>query len=339
MSKTHARKEGAAEIGSSLGTELEEEQVEPPAQALDPNRFNFTSRLLTKQDAEFVRQSNREVVLKVLIGVQTTIFPLRSLAAHPDLGADHQDIELLPCVERALFFRRAVRSGDKIPTELSTGRPSWTPQKHIVNRATSTVLAQLSAKLPEIATHNHEKEDAASTIAPFLVKSGGSIEEMSERIEILTDSLACLIAIRNAVATIQHIVGRIAKEIKTSAYQQSVERLKQIGVLLRRLSNWATKELMRLDGECAQILPALLEPGHMEQRVWPRINRLRAWMIDIEPIVESWGQIADNSLSTSGPERDIFDRMVTIRYGDGFDPNIYWLETPKISERALFPEV
>jgi len=135
---------------------------EPPRRT-----FAFASPYLNQPDAAFTRTADREAVFRFDFGGNQASIPLSTVAAAAELPADHGDIALLRFVKPALLYREEIAAGDEIPSELTTGRPSWSTQPatmaRVVSRVVETLSSSSSGAAPETVS------DAAEAVAARLI--------------------------------------------------------------------------------------------------------------------------------------------------------------------------
>jgi len=88
----------------------------------------FESSFFTKLTAAYFRiaESSGDPVLMVEYGEQYVALPLPGIRRELGLASDHADSKMLDHVIKALQFVNVVAMGDPLPSEIITGKASWT---------------------------------------------------------------------------------------------------------------------------------------------------------------------------------------------------------------------
>lgn len=292
-----------------------------------PRHFDFRHPEIRRTGAIFVRDASRAAMLKMDFGDLKGSLPLDRLAGSLELVPDDPDRRLLQMVPAALSFRREIRAGDPVPSEILDGRPSWAPRHHVVQRAVGVVWRALRGALEVLDRPAGHQPDADSTDTRRLARGllglvpDLDIAEAEARLETLIMDLARVDWLNRAVSALQRMVGEIAQFSSQHAADASGDLARRCAIKLRDVAIWGTAQAMTADSALADVNRLLADPA-MERGAWPVIAMLRALALDVEPAVLLW---QDSKARQDGPRlRDLEDllRLVSQRYGQ-FDPSIF----------------
>lgn len=284
-------------------------------------RFDFTSAYLKQSDAVFTRRQDREPVLQVDFGGNTATIPLATVHSAADLSHDHPDLRLLRIVEPALMYRETVTAGDPIPTELVDGRPSWPVSDGTLERVETRILTTLSAR--STGDRATGETDTSETIARELI--GVDVQGKSrvlDRIRDHLDAAARAVKLRDDVTRVQRLVGEMATLATQREALAEQDRLRDAAVKLREVMVWATKRTMGLDMVANDIKGSVADQERLSAKVWPAINELRAWTLDLAPIQRAWREMGLSAKDLRIGDIEDLHRLISIRFGE-FDPSIY----------------
>ena len=283
--------------------------------------FGFTSTYLRQRDAVFERTADRQAVLRVDFGGNRATVPLTTVPGAADLSAGHPDIALLRLVEPALLYRETVSAGDPVPTEILSGRPSWQVQPRTAKRVERRILEALCA---QSAGEGAKAEgDPAETIARQLI--GVDTRRDARVVQVLRDHLDAAVyamQLSDDVTACQRMVGEMATlAVRREAFAEQ-DRVRDAARKLRHVIVWATKRTMALDMLANDIKGALSDRDQLTERTWPAINELRAWALDLAPILRAWNEMGKAAADLRIGDIENLHRLITIRFSD-FDPAIY----------------
>lgn len=293
-----------------------------------PTYFNFRHPEIRRAGAVFVRDAGRATVLKMAFGDLRGSLPLDRLAASFALPPHDPDRALLQMLPAALRFRREVRAGDPVPSEILDGRPSWTPRPHVIQRAVGMVWRALRAPLemldqtPEPLSETDGGDRRRLARALLGLVPGVDMVEAEARLEAVTLDLARVDWLNRAVSALQRMVGEMAQFSSRHATDTSGDLARRCAIQLREVAIWGTAQAMTADSALADVNRLLSDPTQLERGAWPLIALLRTLALDIEPAVLLW---QDCKARQDGPRlRDFEDllRLVSQRYGQ-FDPSIF----------------
>lgn len=288
-----------------------------------PTHFLFRNPELRGAAAEFLREEDREPVIRKDLGTLKGKLSVADLADSLDLAAEHPDRKLLQIVPDALRHVRRVRNGDPIPSELISGQPSWSPSQPAINRATLAVWRVLQ-RVPMAQTMMEPDPGDVTDLGrvlPTLLKDL-SVQEAEERAQGVILDLARTDRLRRAITGLQRTVGELAQYSAQHGQKSSGPAARNAALFLRAPVIWGTEQAVALDAVMADILNLLVHPEIREQKAWPLMRRLRILMLDCEPVFLRWQ--AAMALPNGMPPREVEEihRLVAQRY-KVFDPSVF----------------
>jgi len=299
--------------------------------------FDFESTALRREDAHFARDIQRVPHYYFGLGGLEVSIPLLQFEATAfesrGEAVTRQDRRLLEMIGPALRYRRAIRIGDTLPSELADGRPSWAPKSHLLMRAIQQIGVALGDRGPageQRSTspipppHELSAEDALEKLA-IAAGSWGRPGRKPAGVEDVTDlaqSLARVDWLNRRIQRVQQCVGELAR-VATGGSKGRREAFARSAALgLRTPVIWATARALAADMTVADVLRALGDIAAFNRRIWPQIAVLRAFALDVEPIIGQW---QETRLRPGGPlesDLDALNRMVQIRYIP-FDADVF----------------
>jgi hypothetical protein len=305
-----------------------------PVDAL-PATFGFRHPDLRRPGVAFVRDDGRDPILKLQLGDLQGSLPLDRLAASLQLAADDPDRRLLALVPAALCYMRQVRPDDPLPSELTDGRPSWTPRPHVVQRAVAVVWRALQGPIallePGSGLPAPERQHGAGPAAAAAdlrlaarallgLLPGTTMDEAETRLQAVILDVARVDWLRRATATLQRTVGELAQLAAKRASDPVGDMARRSALLLRDAAVWSTEKAMAGDVAVGDVNRLLAEPDLLRSRAWPLIGALRAMILDVEPVMLQWQQA---NAQPGGPRPHDLEqilRLTTQRYGQ-FEPS------------------
>ena len=295
--------------------------------------FAFISPFLSKPEATFTRAPDREVVPQIDLGGQIATTSFASVATSANLGDDHPDRALLNQIEPALLYVDRVAAGDPIPRELIDGRRSWEPDPDITARAVAAILAMIRATVGE--GRSLDTGAAAEAVARRLV--GVDTTKNAHIVDLIRESLdaaAYAMHLRACVTDCQRMVGEIATLATNKTAIPRKGDLREAAIKLRNVMVWASKRAMALDMAVNDIKSTVANANRLADQIWPAVNELRAWSVDIAPVFGDWAKIALHPKTARATDIEAFHRLVTIRYAE-FDSTLY---RPRPTGRMAAPQ-
>jgi len=297
--------------------------------------FAFNHPDLRRPGVEFVRDEDRAVILRKDFGELHGTFRLDGLPISLDLPPDHPDLPLLKLLPGALLYTRRVAHGDPVPSELLNGAPSWTPRAEILEKSTSLVFRTLQGRfaalqpgeaLPDFRNDGGDITAMADFLAGRLANA--TRDDIAQRLQQIALDLGRVEWLRRATSSLQRTVGEIAQYSAQKTGQQAGDLARKCALTLRRPTIWATELAMIADASVADINRLLADPSLAEKRVWPAIRDLRAFILDVEPILQHWAGQRKRTESMRGDDWKALLRRVTHKYAT-FDPALYRHSEPQ----------
>jgi hypothetical protein len=239
-------------------------------------------------------------VMVVTLGERQAALPLRSLQREFGIADEAPDGRMLAQIAAALEYVAALRLGDPLPLEVSTGEASWAPEATHLASASIRLRLQLVAWLnagsatddppldaealqraAEDPVVRRQVQDALDQAATALGLSNQ--EAVVALLEDLAQELAFVEALRDRllrrVQAMALKIERMARAWRGDASQ--TETLTQV----RRLTGVALKQILRrfeeLDAQTGEVMATLRNAG--SQRAFIRAHRdwlyrsQRAW--------------------------------------------------------------
>lgn len=293
-----------------------------------PTYFDFRHPEIRRAGAVFVRDASRAAMLKMDFGDLKGSLPLDRLATSFALAPHDPDRALLQMLPAALRFRREIRAGDPVPSEILDGSPSWTPRPHVIQRAVGVVWRALRGPLemldqtPAQPSHTDGADQRRLARALLGLVPGIDLVEAEARLEAVTLDVARADWLNRAVSALQRMVGEMAQFSSLHTSEASGDLARRSAIQLREVAIWGTAQAMTADSAVADVNRLLADPVQLKRRAWPVLGLLRTFALDVEPAVLLW---QDCKARSDGPRlRDLEDllRLVSQRYGQ-FDPSIF----------------
>lgn len=295
-----------------------------------PQIFDFSHPELRRPGVEFVRDTDRTPLLRKDFGELRGTHALEDLPGALGLPEDHPDDALLALVPAALLYQRRVAHGDPVPGEIREGRPSWAPKPHLLNRATALVIKAVEGRM---ALRNGGKPLPQSArnllaIADLLAQEleTTSREEILARLDGIVADLGRVDWLRGAASELQRCVGELAQYSAARAGSPAGDLARQCALLLRTPMIWATEKAMAADAAVGDVNRLLANPTVLRAKAWPLMNELRAFILDVEPVVRHWAAMRPQSDALRPEDWKDMLRLAGRRFAR-FDPSLYRIET------------
>lgn len=292
-------------------------------------RFDFTHPALARADMKFVRDDDRRPTLTFDLGGVQAAVPLRQVAANYGIPDHHPDIGLLKKVEAALRFSRAIAHGDPIPSETVDATPSWTPRPHYLCRAAlklgRALGASPSAGCDDPAAMLRDLERAVRANAAGPAPDAAAMAELAR--DVARVDWLC-----RAVVSTQRVLGGLAKAGAERGMRSVSDTTRAGAVALRAPALWASDLAIRADALAVDLRAACRAVPAFRRRLNPIVATLRAFALDIEPLVAMWNAETARSGGASALGLEKIATMAIRRYAK-FDPvEFEW--TPPVTHPA-----
>ncbi len=294
-------------------------------------RLDFKHPEFGRGDAHFASGMSREIVLRQTLGDLSTGIELDQIPAALGLASGSMDWHMLRFVPAAMRFRRALRKGDELPDELFDGRPSWSPKPHRLVRAVRRLGAAIGAPMgPE--------GDASGLASAFeelahVIRSRGFLGDArldADDIAQIASDAARVDWLCRAVIAVQQCLGTLARMAAARQNPQQADTARATARGLRDAIVWASSRAMAADQIAADPVSAFHDIARFRARLWPLIASLRAFALDIEPLMVQWEAARTRRGGPSVQDFDSLLRLVSVRWVD-FDPTMFDLEKIRMS--------
>jgi hypothetical protein len=238
---------------------------------------------------------------------ETVTLSLLGIKHELELEAGSHDDRMLDTIVEALKYVRGIRCGDKVPSELTTGRASWEISDTNRMIARSRLMMQLvtwisgdeevltdAQQLAQVANDPVMKEkinEAFSEAAEKLGIGRDRRDEVVGLVDNLAEELSYIEALRERFAKVAEINKKVAHLAKIYASELSVmetlfpvERL--MGIAVKGFEE-TFQEIDAQTGEILAVLQNIKSQTHFIRQCRDDLNR-RLWAWD--KIVEAWSE-------------------------------------------------
>jgi hypothetical protein len=312
----------------------------PPAHQPGAERYIlFTHKDLSQEHVAFTRAPDRTAVIAFDFGTTRGVMTIPELFEYLKLDLNHPDHDTLGLVNHVLNFRREVKNGDVCPTELITGKPSWTPPARSVAEAGRQFLRGLAGQAGMIletdVIHSEEAEKAASFFAGNLLDSlpDDQFEKLRRLSRVddiafpahITDAvidMARVDAMLNVISGFQRLVGEIASFAVSNSGSRQGQVARDVVYSLRKPNLWASERGMRLQTNSQRQTEFITSDDFLYARIWPALRCLYSLKLDIEPVSALWTRASGRINGTTLGDLDELAALTKARFGN-FDPGRY----------------
>ena len=243
-------------------------------------------------------------VMVVTLGEREAIVPLRALQREFEIGDDSPDGRMLGLIAESLDYVCDLSLGDRLPSEVLSGRASWEPTAEHRTRAFSIVKLQLLSWIDPDAADPAKGDPIARLEAEPALRQQVQFAFVRAAKELgLPDTAAVVVLVEELAAELAYIealrdrllrvvqlmTGRLERIVGTQRGDN--QRLETLNRVLR-LANSAREQFQaRFDEIAAQTGEVMNSLRNMEgQQAFIRSNRdqlyraQRAW----QPILDGW---------------------------------------------------
>lgn len=286
--------------------------------------FNFRSSLLNDPDGRFVRTADRATVFKSKLGGQVATLEPKALAKSGVLGAAQSDLDYIPDISRALKYKGSIAAGDKLPSELTTGKPSWPLSPESWSKAADAVRdwtresSDLSVP-PEQLAIAHKLASAPE---------GPPHDESLDLVDLAL-GLRDFIEIEARIASVRSWTARFHKLIGDLMTLDAEQNPKTISELaqdsarnMRAPCLWLVRRVMELSERVPVSLETLERVPELKLERYAQINELAAFFNDVAPIASLWKKAKTRRLGLREKELQKIAHITSVRFKE-FDPKLY----------------
>jgi hypothetical protein len=223
-------------------------------------------------------------------------------------------------------FRAILRPGDALPDEIVDGRPSWSAKPRRLARAVRRLAAAIGAPGAADADEAH-LADAFDDLAR-VVHGRGFVDEArlgANDIAQVAGDAARVDWLCGAVVAVQQCLGALARTAAARQASPHADAARAAARGLRDAVVWASARAMAADQIVADPARAFSDVAAFRARLWPLIASLRAFALDIEPLMTQWEAARARRGGPGAQDFDALLRVVSVRYSD-FDPLMFDLD-------------
>lgn len=282
-------------------------------------RFQFEHKAFDQPGAHFAVSTHREIVFRVALGDLDASLDLDRVAGTLGLKHDSPDRRLLKLVPFAMRHRRRLRNGDAVPSEVIDGSPSWMPKPHLVLRAIGRIGQAIGAadifadRAPPAESMVREALDGLARIVRDKINPR-ALELGADDIAQIAFDTARVDWICRTLIDLQQAVGGIARLAETRRNPSRAERARAVAHGLRDAVVWGSERAMHVDTIVSDPLRAFGNVPEFKARLWPAMASLRAFILDIEPLLAAWESARDRRGGPSETDIETLQRLVSARY-------------------------
>ena len=275
-----------------------------------PDRCVLKHQVFTMLGAVSFRRARADgtPVMVVILGEREAVVPLRALQREFGIGDDTADGRMLGLIAESLDFVCGLSLGDRLPSEVLSGRASWEPSLEHRKRAFSIVRLQLLSWIdPDAADPAKgdpivrlETEPALRQQVQVAFERAAVELELADAaavlalVEELAGELAYIEALRDRLLRpVQMLAARL--ERISQAQRGDSQRQETVNRVLRLAATAREQFLVRFDEVAGQTGEVMSSLRNMEsQQAFIRSNRdqlyraQRAW----QTILDGWADAA-----------------------------------------------
>ncbi|MEG3619990.1 hypothetical protein V5T82_16100 [Magnetovibrio sp. PR-2] len=284
---------------------------EAPSSPQDDNKipevieFNHPFfRSIEKTGFKVLEDTNETVMTMILDDGEVTL-KLGGIKTELKLSDDDPDAKMLDYIAKGLEFVRELHIGDKMPTELTTGRASWeiTELHKAVahNRVTMQLVSWVSGdehlitdptELEQVVNDPTTKtkiNEAFSKAAKALKIGEDRREDVIALISNLAEELAYIEALRDAYHDVEHIITSVLRlEQKYKSEQSVMDTIQPIKRLLKIANDSFQMNFLELDAQTGEILSALSNIAQVTRFIREHRDDLHRRLWAWEEIAGDW---------------------------------------------------
>lgn len=309
---------------SSTPTDPETAQAYPETVTFEHAFFKRVDDVYFRFDAP-----TKQAIAVVTLGEEQISLPLHGIQREFSIPADSPDGRLMALLAKGLKYVTALRMGDPVPKEVTSGEASWEPkEKHrqiAYHRLAMQVLGWLSHdehvitnpdELLQVAgdpTFRKRVNDAFGEAAHALGLQ--TKEEVTELIQGLAAELAYIEAMRDEFETIKRM-HRKTETLRT-LYASEHSQLEIANSLIRLVAlavDDLTKEFETVDAQTGEIMAALRNLDTVKHYLREHRNDLRVRLLAWDDILVKW---LDHPMKASRETEDLISetyRFLAPRY-------------------------
>ena len=258
-------------------------------------------------------KGDRVAAVAVRLDSSDVVVPLRAIARLFGILPDSADGRMLHLVEQGLRFVPSISLGDPLPSEVLTGEASWDPAPHHKQIAAARLQLQLvnwidgsrqdaganeSSKItPQMLVVSVDDpsirprvQEALRQASEELGIAGGG-PAVAALIEELAAELAFIEALRERLLLRVQAMGRRLARVKPEMGPLSPARRETLFQVTRLAATGAAQiaaSFDEVDGQTAEIMPALRNLERQRTFLRPHRDRLYCEQLAWDSLLQSW---------------------------------------------------
>jgi len=293
-------------------------------------------------DGYFHKSAARDVVFAMKLGDADVALSIPGICKEYHIDEDSDDGRMLGLIIRALDFVSVLRIGDKLPTEVLTGEPSWeiTPAHRL--RAYQRLTLQLATwitgeervftnadELNQIAEDPNNKRkwnEAFDEAAKRLGFEENGREQVMALISSLAEEIAFIEALRDRFDDILPVEQRIQSLHRLYARENSVrEIIEAVQRLLKTAKERYSNSFGEIDGQTGEILSVLKKPAQQARYIRKMRDDLYCSLVAWSEITSKW-----NKAPVKRAESNVVLLRETYRFlAPRFMPMVEWVQSSR----------
>ncbi|MCR9257386.1 MAG: hypothetical protein NXI16_14965 [Alphaproteobacteria bacterium] len=289
-------------------------------------RISFETATPRQPGTWFERDVDRETLLRIAHGEQTASIPVENLVNASEVRRSAKELDMFGIVEVGLSYQPRLAQGDPVPTELTTGAPSWSAPEDLRGRVLSGLMEKLHIPKAENSTAVDHSAQIAGTIVQEIRETREiDVEETIAVIEKALHAIECVSCLGGVIEQRRNRVAEMAQLAAEKAAGIRNDILKETAVHLHKSTCWAHERQKILRAATGNLISLVKSPAPIETQIWPEISVLRAWWMDTEPLLTLWAEAMEETDTPRPKELELLHRNVCIRLKN-LDTDLYHLQ-------------
>ncbi len=259
----------------------------------------------------YFRKAERdgEAVAMVTLGRQEVALTFKGILRELNLPDDDHDARMLDLVAAGLEYVKALKPGDPVPKELSTGEASWEPEpRHVAiaqQRLTVQLVSWLSGEehlvtdpdeLAQVAEDPQTKKKvnrAFDEIAERLGLGRERREEVVEYIAQLGRELSYIEALRDIFHEVEEVERKIQGLRKIYGHERSVmETADSVARLMTAAMQQFRQSFDEVDAQTGEILAVMKNIAASVAFIRETRDELHRKLMAWEDVLVAWREVA-----------------------------------------------
>lgn len=297
--------------------------------------FNFQHRVFSGKGSKFILNGSAKIpIFQVALGDLHGVIEIAALQNEFNIGPDTHDGKLLGLAVAGLRYVPDIKPGDSIPSEVLTGKASWSVKdKHrkiAEQRLQIQLLSWVSGKETVITDpveignflaqiENRDKLRSAFREAAVVLGFGASnVEEVVKLLELLAREVCYIEGLRDRFAMVQMIVKRLAELAKSYGNDPNAKlELRRIQALVGTGIKEYSNLFLEVDGQTAEIIAALKTLERQISYIRKSRDDLHFLLMQWEPHIRSFENLPGRRTPESDKATSALYRFLAPRFTEG----------------------